>query len=122
VGAIDFEWSMVYVSQVVTRHGLKAYGKTDGATRWVPFPDEVGKLLWRLVADRSSGPVFMSRRGLRVNETRFRTRVWRPALDAAGVAYEDVYTMRHTAASWLAQDGGWRTPGSRRSSVIPRPG
>jgi integrase len=95
----------VRVQQVLTRHGMKRYPKTDESNRWVPFPDEVGKLLWSLVADRPAGPVFLSPTGRRVNEANFRNRVWRPALKAAGVDYEDPYTMRHRAASWWIQAG-----------------
>lgn len=102
---IDFERRLVHVRQVLTRHGMKRYPKTDASNRWVPFPEQVRGLLWRLVADRPSGPVFVSPTGLRVNEANFRNRVWRPALEAAGVDYEDPYTMRHTCASWLIQRG-----------------
>ena len=102
---LDFGRQLVHVQQVLTRHGMKAYPKTDGSNRWVPFPDEVAGLLWPLVADRPAGPVFLSRRGARVSESSFRTRVWVPALEAAGVDYEDPYSMRHTFASWLIQDG-----------------
>jgi integrase len=105
VPTLDFDRHIVYVSQVVTRQGLRPYGKTSSATRWVEFPDEVARLLWALVADRSQGPVFTSPTGLRVNEANFRNRVWRPALAAAGVPQTDVYTMRHTAASWWIQAG-----------------
>lgn len=102
---VDFERSLVRVQQVMTRHGLRAYPKTDHSARWVPFPSEVGDLLWRLLGDRAQGPVFTSPTGERVNEANFRNRIWRPALEAAGVEPVRVYCMRHTAASWLAQDG-----------------
>jgi integrase len=102
---IDFDRNRVWVSQVMTRSGLRAYPKNDSSVRSVPFPDEVGKLLWRIAGDRGSGPVFTSARGERVSESNFRNRVWRPALTKAGVAYESPYVMRHTAASWWIQAG-----------------
>jgi integrase len=102
---VDFERRLVRVQQVVTRTGIRAYPKTDSSVRWVPFPPEVGDLLWRLIGDRGEGPVFTSPRGGRVSESNFRNRVWRPALEAAGVPYVDPYSMRHTCASWLAQAG-----------------
>lgn len=105
VGDVDFDRRLVHVHQVLTRQGMRPYPKNDGSIRWAPFPEEVGKLLWRLCADRSQGPVFTSVRGLRVNEANFRQRVWKPALLAAGVDYVDPYTMRHTCVSWLAQAG-----------------
>ncbi len=105
VGHVDFDRGLVRVQQVQTRAGLRAYPKSSSSARWVPFPPEVGDLLWRLCADRSSGPVFTSPAGARVSETNFRNRVWASALSAAGVAYQSPYVMRHTAASWLAQAG-----------------
>lgn len=106
VGHVDFARRLVFVNQVVTRKdGLRPYPKTSGSRRWVPFPPEVAELLWPLCADRSGGPVFMAERGGRINEANFRQRVWRPALEAAEVSYVDPYTLRHTCASWLRQDG-----------------
>jgi integrase len=101
---LDFDRNLVRVQQVLTRHGMKAYPKTGvGAQRWVPFPPEVGRLLWRWAGDRS-GPVFVGARGARVTEIAIR-RMWRAALLEAGVEYIDPYSMRHTCASWLAQGG-----------------
>ena len=100
---LDLERRLVHVQQVVTRHGMKAYPKTGASDRWVPFPEEVADLLERLLAGRRDGSVFLSPMGQRVNEVNFRTRVWRPALEAAKVDYLDPYTMRHTCASWLIQ-------------------
>lgn len=105
VGHIDLERNRVWVSQVTTRSGLRPYPKNDASVRSVPFPEEVGALLWPLIGDRGSGPVFTSPTGERVNESNFRNRVWRPALAAAGVGYESPYVMRHTAASWWIQAG-----------------
>lgn len=102
---IDFDRGLVYVQQVQTRSGLRAYPKNDASFRWAPFPPEVGEMLWQIVGDRGQGPVFTSPTGQRVNESNFRNRVWRPALKAAGVGYEAPYVMRHTAASWLIQAG-----------------
>lgn len=105
VGYLDFNRQLVRVSQVMTRHGLRSYPKSDTSVRSVPFPQEVGDMLWRLAADRSSGPVFTSAEGARVSEVNFRNRVWRPALAASGVEYVRPYVMRHTCASWLVQAG-----------------
>jgi integrase len=105
IGHLDFQRNRVWVSQVMTRSGLRAYPKNDASVRSVPFPDEVAKLLWRIVSDRGSGPVFTAPNGGRVNESNFRNRVWGPALKAAGVAHESPYVLRHTAASWWIQAG-----------------
>ena len=103
--AVDFERSLVWVSQVLTREGLRAYPKSDSSRRAVPFPPDIRDLLWRLCADRSVGPVFTTAQGARFTETNWRDRVWRPALATAGVERARPYITRHTCASWLVQDG-----------------
>lgn len=120
VGSVDLERRLVRVTQVVTqvpdgklpdgrtkyRFAIRAYPKSDRSIRSVPFPAEVGELLWPLVADRTEGPVFTSPRGERVQMVgNFRSRVWLPALKAAGIEPVRPYVMRHTAASWLVQKG-----------------
>ena len=120
VSAIDFDRQLVRVTQVLTRlpdgtkpdgrpnykMGLRHYPKSDRSVRSVPFPDEVGELLWRVVADKGAGPVFTGARGGRVNtEGNFRSRVWLPALERAGIEPVRPYVWRHTCCSWLVQAG-----------------
>jgi integrase len=102
----DLDRSMVRVQQVMTRHGLRAYPKSDSSVRSVPFPDEeVGVMLWRLLGDRGSGPAFTTAEGARVDDRNFARRVWAPALASAGVGQVRPYVMRHSCASWLVQKG-----------------
>lgn len=119
IPSVDFDRRLVRVTQVVTRledgarpdgrtkyrFALRPYPKSDRSVRSVPFPAEVGDLLWRIVADRSQGAVFTSPRGSRVNLDSWNSRVWRPALTAAGIEYVRPYVCRHTCASWLVQAG-----------------
>jgi len=102
---LDLERGLVRVQQVMTRHGLRGYGKSTSASRSVPFPPEVAALLWRVMGDRGQGPVFLWKDGQRVDDRDWLRQVWRPALEAAGVEYERPYVMRHSCASWLVQAG-----------------
>lgn len=102
---VDFDRLLVRVEQVMTRHGMRPYPKSDTSVRTVPFPPEVADLLWRVIGDRGSGPVFTSSEGGRVRDENFRDRVWRPALESAGLEPMRPYVTRHTAASWLVQAG-----------------
>jgi integrase len=102
---VDLTRHLVHVHRVVTREGIRDYPKSETSDRWVPFPPQVADLLWKVIGDRGSGPVFTSPTGERVNESNFRNRVWGPALREAGVEPCRVYVMRHTCASWLAQRG-----------------
>jgi integrase len=115
VGAIDFDRQLVRVTQVVTQvpnkegghsFAVRAYPKTDRSVRSVPFPSEVADLLWPLVADRTTGPVFTAPNGGRIQMVgNFARAAWRPALAAAGIESVRPYVMRHTCASWLVQAG-----------------
>ncbi len=49
--------------------------------------------------------VFTGPHGGPVTDEHFRNRVWYPAIEAVGVRRFPQRIMRHTAASWLVQDG-----------------
>ena len=40
-----------------------------------------------------------------MNINNFRSREWKPALEAAGVAYRRIYDLRHTYATWSLAAG-----------------
>jgi len=106
IGHLDFDRGLARVAQVAVINGeLRPYAKSDRSRRSVPFPDEVAALLWRITADRTSGPVFTTAKGARVEFANFRQRVWHPALKAAGIEPVRPYVLRHTCCSWLVQAG-----------------
>ncbi len=49
--------------------------------------------------------VFTAPEGGPVTDEHFRDRIWYPAVEAAGIRRFPPRIMRHTAASWLVQDG-----------------
>jgi site-specific recombinase XerD len=53
----------------------------------------------------SDALVFTASEGGPVSDANFRNRVWYPAIKAVGVRRFAPRVMRHTAASWLVQDG-----------------
>lgn len=97
----------VHVQQVMTRHGLRPYPKTRRSFRVVPMPrpemvDELGALFVGRGRDELA---FRRPEGGPVDDSWFRHRVWVPAVKDAGVRPVPPRIMRHTAASWLVQDG-----------------
>jgi len=97
----------VQVQQVMTRHGLRAYPKTDKSFRTVPMPrsDMVDDLAALFVGRDRGELTFRRPEGGPVDDSWFRQRVWVPALKHAKIRPVPPRIMRHTAASWLIQDG-----------------
>jgi len=88
----------------------KEYPKTSRSRREVPAPAhclaEMGELL--VGRDRTARIFVTPRSGANVSGSNWR-RIWYDAIDAASAADPipriDPHDCRHTAASWLAQDG-----------------
>jgi integrase len=86
---------------VEVRGRIKAYPKTRKSNRTVPVPAAVLEAMSELMRGRGhSELVFGS-----LHEANFRLRIWYPAIERAGVRRFPPRVMRHTAASWLMQDG-----------------
>ena len=98
--------SQITVIDVMTRKGLRQWPKSKRSHRVVPVPAGVLAAMSALMAGRErDGLVFTAPSGGPVTDEHFRNRVWYPAVAAAGVRRFPPRIMRHTAASWLVQDG-----------------
>ena len=98
--------SQITVVNVMTRKGLRQWPKSKRSHRVVPVPAEVLAAMSALMAGRERDAlVFTAPSGGPVTDEHFRNRVWYPAVAAAGVRRFPPRIMRHTAASWLVQDG-----------------
>lgn len=103
---VDWMRGQVRVVEVATRQGIRRYPKSMKSNRTVPVPAHVLEGMSRLMQGRPRDSlVFTSPGGGPVDDSRFRERVWVPAVEAAGVRRFPPRIMRHTAASWLVQDG-----------------
>jgi integrase len=91
---------------VVTRQGLRQWPKSKRSHRVVPVPAAVLERMSALMTGHPrDGLVFTSPAGGFVTDGHFRNRAWYPAVTAAGIRRFPPRIMRHTAASWLVQDG-----------------
>lgn len=96
----------VEVTRVLTRAGLREYPKSRKSHRVAPIPPWQMPRLSGLMTGRAlTAAVFTAPKGGLVDDSDFRLRVWYPAIEAAGVRRLPPRAMRHTAASWLVQDG-----------------
>ena len=125
---VDWARNQLHVTQVMTRYGLREYAKSRRSHRPVPVPSGTLATMWELMKDRDErgrctcpkvhadgtrqlgdgpcpGLVFPAPMGGPIDDGNFRWRVWNPAVEAAGIRRFPPKVMRHTAASWLVQDG-----------------
>lgn len=86
--------------------GLRQWPKSRKSHRVVPVPPRVMEGMSVLMTGRPRDAiVFTAPEGGPVTDGHFRNRVWYPAVAAAGIRRFPPRIMRHTAASWLVQDG-----------------
>ena len=103
---VDWLRGKIHVVDVMTRRGLRQWPKSKKSHRVVPVPPAILGGMSALMAGRGRDAlVFTAPEGGPVTDGHFRDRVWYPAVEAAGVRRFPPRIMRHTAASWLVQDG-----------------
>lgn len=126
---LDWSRGLVEVTRVMTRVGLRGYPKSRKSHRQVPVPPHILDALAELLgAGRNwaggctcpaalpggktkpgGGPchglVFPASQGGPADDGNVRDRIWYPAVEATGIRRFPPKIMRHTAASWLVQDG-----------------
>jgi integrase len=103
---VDWLRGKLTVVDVMTRLGLREHPKSKRSHRVVPVPPNILEGMSVLMEGRSrDAVVFTDTKGGPVSDRNFANRVWFPAVEAAGVRRFPPRIMRHTAASWLVQDG-----------------
>ena len=103
---VDWLRGQLAVVDVMTRQGLRQHPKSKRSHRVVPVPAATLEGMSVLMAGRPRDSlVFTAPEGGPVTDGHFRDRVWYPAITAAGIRRFPPRIMRHTAASWLVQDG-----------------
>ena len=103
---VDWLRGKIQVVDVMTRQGLRQWPKSKKSHRVVPVPPGMLEGMSVLMAGRPRDAlVFTAPEGGPVTDGHFRNRVWYPAVAAAGIRRFPPRIMRHTAASWLVQDG-----------------
>lgn len=102
---LDFDRGIVRVAETWddTMRRVKPYPK-GRKIRDVPLPEWVIERLEPLVGGRTRGLLF-ERDGKMPIASNWRSRVWVPAVEAAGIGHVRVHDLRHTYASWLIQSG-----------------
>lgn len=109
----SFAGGVVQVRRSMTQHGVLKAPKTNAGVRDVPLPAPVVAALeaWRPFSlPNPEGLVFTGRGGERISVSTFYIAIWRPCLEAAGLAPETpgedwrhFHALRHFAGSaWLA--------------------
>jgi integrase len=103
---VDWLRGQLEVTDVMTRLGLRQHPKSRRSHRVVPVPPGTLEGMSVLMAGRPRGSlVFTTPAGGPVTDGYFRAEIWNPAVKVAGIRRFPPRIMRHTAASWLVQDG-----------------
>jgi integrase len=103
---VDWLRGRLAVVDVMTRQGLRQWPKSKKSHRVVPVPPVTLEGMSVLMAGRERDAlVFTAPEGGPISDRNFANRIWFPAIAAAGVRRFPPRIMRHTAASWLVQDG-----------------
>ncbi len=103
---VDWLRGRIEVVDVMTRRGLRQWPKLKRSHRVVPLSPGLLEAMSVLMSGRPRDAlVFTAPGGGPIDDGHFRTRVWYPVITAAGVRRFPQRIMRHTAASWLVQDG-----------------
>ena len=103
---VDWLRSQIQVIDVMTRKGVRQWPKSKKSHRVVPVEAYILEGMSALMSGRPRDSlVFTAPEGGPVTDGHFRNRVWYPAVAAVGIRRFPPRIMRHTAASWLVQDG-----------------
>ncbi|MFC9862014.1 MULTISPECIES: tyrosine-type recombinase/integrase [unclassified Streptomyces] len=117
---IDLRRSRLFVVEVNTRSGIKAYPKSSKSRREVPLPPHGLEALERHIHQLDAGELVFTtvtkgRAGRRLDGGNWRSHTWWLAVGSATfkdtdgqqllVPYYPPHSMRHTCASWLVQKG-----------------
>lgn len=91
---------------VRVKGGLSEGPNKTNAVRTILVPDRLKAALDLLAAGKAPDDLlFTSKRGTPINHSSYRTWVWRPAVQAAGVPSFTFHDTRHAYASWLLESG-----------------
>jgi integrase len=98
---IDFKKRTCGINKVIVDGKLRtSAGKTDASFRTVMLPKRAIDALKRLSRPIDSDTlIFPAPRGGHIDLDNWRARVWKKALEDAGIDYRPLYQMRHTYAT-----------------------
>ena len=111
-GDLTVEETIVEISLKSSPTGKRMLTKPyprDKEPRTMALPPELVAQLADWISQRRPKPgdlLFATREGTPISRNTFRTRVWRPAVQASGVDFDvRVHDLRHAQASWLLAGG-----------------
>jgi integrase len=102
---IDRAAMVATVERVYTQGTLKPCAKSSRQRRRVPLRARVLDVLDSLPPRLDTPILFPGARGGHLELNKWRDRVWKPALQAAGIEHRRIYDCRHTFATWALAAG-----------------
>lgn len=110
---IDFEARHIEITDTLARttkgthHAARiSKGTKTGNTRYLPLTEELLALLTPLLHEKESDSlVFLSPKGLSIDDRMLKKRVIKPVMLALGIADRDLYAARHSFGTRAVQQG-----------------
>ncbi len=82
--------------------------KTKSSVRVLPIHGQIGDILATHMIQRhivDNELLFTTKTGLPLGRSRFRSRTWEPAIEAARIPHATFHHLRHTCGAWLISTG-----------------
>ena len=100
---VDLKARTLTVRRAFAKGRLKEFNKTEASRRRVPLRGKVVEAIEAMYP--RPGLLFPASSGGMIDINNWRSREWKPALEAAGVDHRRIYDLRHTYATWSLAAG-----------------
>jgi integrase len=107
-GNLGADFSTAWIGESISRGHQNRKGTKTGKTRTIQLPPTVRSMLvarFERLKPQPNDLVFLSPKGLAIDDHRFSARAWKTILESCQIEYRKLYTLRHSAISHALHSG-----------------